>query len=349
MTFVEDFAREFMPTRTIRAWHYTRLLDAEVDTIRKIGLYPSTLETLRQRQQALVDAGILTAADRDALYEASPFHQQESSRSGRFWMVSEPVTTDDTGVELLLGHWGGEATYFWQRDERLVQLVASIGEPRILEIAVPIAKTREWYSAGKAAVAAYARTLGCRPDRETFGLYSMAALGPETVMAIHTAGDEAYEKMAHGYSFFLLVRDIAGSDLVGWIDRQDTPPVSPVFVFGMDENGKPQGARFTQGLNDQVVNAALDMNCRVIQNHSAAFTALGMKLPVGRVYASGKAFIPNRASRAHLFARHPTNDDQKRYLSCSAEKISEKRKERSDSAKEGPKWPKQTAAVRNTD
>jgi hypothetical protein len=68
---------------------------------------------------------------------------------------------------------------------------------------------------------------------------------------------------------------------------------SPVFAFGLDENGKPRGARFSQGLNDQIVSAALDMNCRVIQNHSAALTALGMKLPVGRVYASGKAFIPN--------------------------------------------------------
>jgi hypothetical protein len=68
---------------------------------------------------------------------------------------------------------------------------------------------------------------------------------------------------------------------------------NPVFAFGLDENGKPRGAKFSQGLNDQLVSAALDMNCRVIQNHSAAFTALGMKLPVGRVYASGKAFIPN--------------------------------------------------------
>jgi hypothetical protein len=68
---------------------------------------------------------------------------------------------------------------------------------------------------------------------------------------------------------------------------------NPVFAFGLDENGKPIGARFSQGLNDRLVSAALDMNCRVIQNHSAAFTALGMKLPVGRVYASGKAFIPN--------------------------------------------------------
>jgi hypothetical protein len=68
---------------------------------------------------------------------------------------------------------------------------------------------------------------------------------------------------------------------------------NPVFAFGLDEHGKPRGARFTQGLNDRVVGAVLDMNCRVIQNHSAALTALGMKLPVGRVYASGKAFIPN--------------------------------------------------------
>lgn len=198
MAFVEDFGRELMPTRIMRAWHYTRLLDAEVDIIRKNGIYPSTLETLRHRQEALVQTGILSPADRDALYAASPFHQQESIRSGRFWMTSDPFATDDTGVELLLGHWGGEATYFWQREERLTQLVAGIGQPRILEIAVPIAKTREWYSAGKAAVAAYARTLGCRPDRETFGLYSMTDLGPETVLAIHTAGDESFEKMARG-------------------------------------------------------------------------------------------------------------------------------------------------------
>jgi hypothetical protein len=77
------------------------------------------------------------------------------------------------------------------------------------------------------------------------------------------------------------------------VEKKDAAPVSPVFALGLDENGKPRGARFPQGLNDDLVNAALQMNCRVIQNHSATLTALGMKLPVGRVYASGKAFIPN--------------------------------------------------------
>ena len=77
------------------------------------------------------------------------------------------------------------------------------------------------------------------------------------------------------------------------IEKDDAAFGNPVFAFGLDENGKPRGARFMQGLNDQLVSASLDMNCRVVQNHSAALTAIGMKLPVGRVYASGKAFIPN--------------------------------------------------------
>jgi hypothetical protein len=77
------------------------------------------------------------------------------------------------------------------------------------------------------------------------------------------------------------------------IDKKEASHPNPVFAFGLDENGKPRGARFPQGLRDDIVHAALEMRCRVVQNHSAAFTAIGMRLPVGRVYASGKAFIPN--------------------------------------------------------
>ena len=58
-------------------------------------------------------------------------------------MTSDPVAPDDSGVKLLLGSWGGEATYFWLKDKRLQNLVAGIGRPRVLEIAVPT-------SAGKA-------------------------------------------------------------------------------------------------------------------------------------------------------------------------------------------------------
>jgi hypothetical protein len=67
-------------------------------------------------------------------------------------------------VKLLLENWGGESTYFWLENEGLKALVAKIGRPRILEVAIPIAKTRHGYSAGRAVIGAFARTLKCRPD-----------------------------------------------------------------------------------------------------------------------------------------------------------------------------------------
>jgi hypothetical protein len=197
--FVEQVGRDIMQARTIRAWHYTRLVDTEVSAIRRIGIYPSTFETLRQRLDAQVTAKTFSAADAEALHAASPFHEQEDIRSGKFWMTSDPVAPDDGGVKLLLGNWGGEATYFWLRDDRLQKLVAGIGRPRILEIAVPVSETNQWYSAGRAVVAAFARTLGCRPDRGAFDLYTMKKLKPTAVIAIHSDGDANFASMARGY------------------------------------------------------------------------------------------------------------------------------------------------------
>jgi hypothetical protein len=58
------------------------------------------------------------------------------------------------------------------------------------------------------------------------------------------------------------------------------------------ENGKPRGARFAE-LKDNIASAAVDMNCRVLTNQPETVSDIAMKLPVGRIYASGKAFIPN--------------------------------------------------------
>jgi len=68
--------------------------------------------------------------------------------------------------------------------------------------------------------------------------------------------------------------------------------VDQLFVLGLDENGKPRGARFAE-LKDNIASAAVDMNCRVLINQPEAVSDIAMKLPVGRIYASGKAFIPN--------------------------------------------------------
>ncbi|RXH05826.1 hypothetical protein [Bradyrhizobium vignae] len=71
--------------------------------------------------------------------------------------------------------------------------------------------------------------------------------------------------------------------------------VDPVYVLGLDANGKPRGARFAE-LKDSIVSAAMDLKCRVLIDQPEAVSALGMKLPVGRVYGGGKVvrlFVPN--------------------------------------------------------
>jgi hypothetical protein len=87
--FVEDVGRD-MNSRVIRAWHYTRLSDDELELVSSHGLHPSTLDSLRRRLDARVKAGAFSSKTADALYAASPIHHQPR-RTGKFYMASEPV------------------------------------------------------------------------------------------------------------------------------------------------------------------------------------------------------------------------------------------------------------------
>ena len=79
------------------------------------------------------------------------------------------------------------------------------------------------------------------------------------------------------------------------VEKKEPAKVDQVFVLGLDANGKPRGARFAE-LKDSNASAAMDMNCRVLISQPEAVSTLAMKLPVGRVYGTGKAvklFVPN--------------------------------------------------------
>jgi len=64
------------------------------------------------------------------------------------------------------------------------------------------------------------------------------------------------------------------------------------FVFGVDNQAKLRGARFTE-FNERALSFALDLGLVGVHPASPAFAEIGMKLPQGRLYASGKGFIPN--------------------------------------------------------
>lgn len=189
-----------MEARSIRAWHYTRITDAEAVTLLRDGVHLSDLAAVRRRLDAQVAAGAFSGDVADALFDDSPFQSEQlESRSNKFWMVSHPRDIEDSGVELLLESWGGEAVYFWQRDPDLQSQLKRIGRPRVIELAIPLAATNHAYSAGRTVVSAYALALGCPAESGAFDLYTRQALGPEAVLQIHTEGDAAFSGMARAY------------------------------------------------------------------------------------------------------------------------------------------------------
>jgi hypothetical protein len=199
--FLERVIMPMMEERTLRAWHHTRLTDNETALLKSEGIHVSSLETIRRRLDVQVSAGLPTGEQADALYAASPFRQRGETRSGKFWMTAYPrATRGDSGVDLLFQHWGGEGVYFWlEKHPELVELVKKMGRPRAIELAVPLRVTRAAYSAAQSVVATLVRTLGGEPDWADFDLYTMSALGPESVLQIHTEGEPDFAALAHGY------------------------------------------------------------------------------------------------------------------------------------------------------
>jgi hypothetical protein len=189
-----------MDERTIRAWHYTRLTDAEDEALRLDGVHLSTPETLQRRLAAVVAAGAISSEAASQLYAQSPLHsQQHETRVNRFWMTSHPINVEDGGVEPLMSHWGGEAASMWVRDEALLAPLSRIGRPRVIELAVPVISADCAFSAARAVIATFARLRGGTPDKLSFDLRVMSPLPPLAVLAVHTEGEPAFEGMGRSY------------------------------------------------------------------------------------------------------------------------------------------------------
>jgi hypothetical protein len=189
-----------MAERTIRAWHYTRLTDAEAEALRAGGVILSTIDTLKARLAERVRAGEMSQATADAALAASPFHSdQRGSRSNKFWMVSHPAEIEDSGVEPLMAHWGGEVAHCWLKDADQLSALATVGERSIVELAVPLSATDYAYSAAEAVVAAFGRSLGCIPESRAFDLFAEEPLPGSAILAIHRDGDPNFGAMARGY------------------------------------------------------------------------------------------------------------------------------------------------------
>ena len=65
-----------------------------------------------------------------------------------------------------------------------------------------------------------------------------------------------------------------------------------LVVFGRDTTGKPHASAFTESEADLATKAAELMGLRLQPVQTDAERALAAKLPRGRVFATGRAFVP---------------------------------------------------------
>ncbi len=67
----------------------------------------------------------------------------------------------------------------------------------------------------------------------------------------------------------------------------------PLIVLGFDEQQKPRGAKFVDAKLDLVTKAADVMGLKVYEASPPEVAELAKKLPLGRLYANGRGFVPN--------------------------------------------------------
>ncbi len=78
-------------------------------------------------------------------------------------------------------------------------------------------------------------------------------------------------------------------------DKHTAPATSspaPVVLFGIDSHGKPKGARFGRDHADLAIKAASQLQLRVLASNDPKVADLATQLPVGRVHATGRTFVP---------------------------------------------------------
>ena len=69
-------------------------------------------------------------------------------------------------------------------------------------------------------------------------------------------------------------------------------PAKPVVLFGLDSRGKPKAARFSKEHAGLAVKAASQLALQVLADNDPKLAAIAARLPVGRVHATGRTFVP---------------------------------------------------------
>ena len=77
---------------------------------------------------------------------------------------------------------------------------------------------------------------------------------------------------------------------------------SPLVLFGINSRGKPKGARFRKEHASLALKAAGQLQLNVLASNDPKVAEIAARLPVGRVHATGRTFVPSFVATRFRFA-----------------------------------------------
>ena len=145
---IEVRFRQVISTSSILAYHATRLLPHEVDSIQKFGLDPLSAELVERKLSAAAEhyPDLISEADIQLLQRSGPLTWQRGGiRLGLLWMVAPFAifANETTGFRSLFGRWGGEVIG-WTEDETsvcrpaadIIDRLSKVSRPSIVKLSI---------------------------------------------------------------------------------------------------------------------------------------------------------------------------------------------------------------------
>lgn len=127
--------------RSLRMYHCTRLLAAEVQAVRRDGLRLLSRDLMTHKINLAVTVGALTAAEGEQLARAHVFATGEHrNRQEQVCLVlsARPLDEDPGGIEPLMRTWGGEALSMSDRGGGWRARLTELGQPAVVVVEVPV-------------------------------------------------------------------------------------------------------------------------------------------------------------------------------------------------------------------
>jgi|GEM_PF-2439413 len=178
-------------------YHCTRLRFAEIDSIQASdGLQPLSASLLEWRVRKAILAGELTSRIGELLCARNQV--RDDNRHGLLWFIfTQPLLEVEGGVGRFFRYWGGESLFLSHAENaETSHFLRRIGEPCIVEAAVPTQRVANFFGIGE-------RLLRCYLDRREIDTSHSAdvegcvqeTIGLELIRRIVKGIDPDFEKL----------------------------------------------------------------------------------------------------------------------------------------------------------